>query len=813
MHEELSIEETNKLRESLGLKPIPISESQTSVLPNFKQNTSSTSNAANVINTTYVSNEKKTKNDVILLSIEETNKLRKSIGLKPIPLETTSETQLRHELLLDTKVGRGDKELKERILKAKKVTAQRNKPFNIHRNQHRDDQNETEIDTDSWLENLGSSKSGEINFEKEDLVSKVAANRRKENDLDAIIGHNKREVGNLLNNDILTLQDTEILDEDADDILINEKLVTEHKLQTSLKDRKEAEMLKFNGRHYTPVGEDDNEMSDIEDLSANTVIKRGKVIVSTQAANDSGKSSTVNSAKTNKKESTRNGFETVISFDNFDGEEGEDKDGFQGIRQTKEVKIKRIKRIKRSKPLDLSGKSSQSRRVFDPLQPPAERVEVDLEEVDDDYGALLNLNMQSRNKRRKKMSPEELAMLITASSKQDADKAGDSEKEGVSFVRGSHQYTEDTDWFLSKMELNLLSNGFVKEPEVESKNKNSNNDNNDNNDNNENNNDDNNNNTNLFDDLPSSSDGLVSEENDVKDLLSSTYNKSSVVSTSQMNDGAGMTNTNDKTDTIVAIENSSSMSSGTAFRKTANAAGMIVESGTEGKDVNESVDEKAKSGNTKIGEEVLHDDGPVFSGGLADTLKFLKTRKVIESTTQDEESSRKYREQIAKKQQMLAMKISIERRILEEELQKDKTYMKLSKIDRAEFFEKQLDRILKQKGIVSEESGRTSSNNYASSNDLKRSNAQYSKGTRNNLVNNKWRASAKARNDTKDDNGDSHGIVDLKNESYQPKITLNYKDDQGRALDTKQAYKHLSHKYHGTGLGKNSKGVWTKGRK
>lgn len=38
---------------------------------------------------------------------------------------------------------------------------------------------------------------------------------------------------------------------------------------------------------------------------------------------------------------------------------------------------------------------------------------------------------------------------------------------------------------------------------------------------------------------------------------------------------------------------------------------------------------------------------------------------------------------------------------------------------------------------------------------------------------------------------------DDKYATYDPKVELNYKDDEGKALDTKQAYKHLSHKYHG----------------
>ena len=37
---------------------------------------------------------------------------------------------------------------------------------------------------------------------------------------------------------------------------------------------------------------------------------------------------------------------------------------------------------------------------------------------------------------------------------------------------------------------------------------------------------------------------------------------------------------------------------------------------------------------------------------------------------------------------------------------------------------------------------------------------------------------------------------------YNPKVELTYKDELGNVLNTKQAYKQLSHKYHGTGLDK-----------
>lgn len=40
-------------------------------------------------------------------------------------------------------------------------------------------------------------------------------------------------------------------------------------------------------------------------------------------------------------------------------------------------------------------------------------------------------------------------------------------------------------------------------------------------------------------------------------------------------------------------------------------------------------------------------------------------------------------------------------------------------------------------------------------------------------------------------------------EDYKPEINLEYSDDSGRKLDTKEAFKHLCYRFHGKGPGKN----------
>ncbi|KAI9903320.1 hypothetical protein N3K66_002672 [Trichothecium roseum] len=48
----------------------------------------------------------------------------------------------------------------------------------------------------------------------------------------------------------------------------------------------------------------------------------------------------------------------------------------------------------------------------------------------------------------------------------------------------------------------------------------------------------------------------------------------------------------------------------------------------------------------------------------------------------------------------------------------------------------------------------------------------------------------------------SRRLAELFGAGYRPSVELRYRDDDGRALDTKEAFKHLSHQFHGKGSGK-----------
>ena len=60
---------------------------------------------------------------------------------------------------------------------------------------------------------------------------------------------------------------------------------------------------------------------------------------------------------------------------------------------------------------------------------------------------------------------------------------------------------------------------------------------------------------------------------------------------------------------------------------------------------------------------------------------------------------------------------------------------------------------------------------------------------------------ARQANSARDYN-ESRALADLFNKEYRPNIELKYHDEFGNSLDAKQAFKELSHQFHGKGSGK-----------
>lgn len=153
------------------------------------------------------------------------------------------------------------------------------------------------------------------------------------------------------------------------------------------------------------------------------------------------------------------------------------------------------------------------------------------------------------------------------------------------------------------------------------------------------------------------------------------------------------------------------------------------------------------------------DAGPKFNGGLAATLKFLQSRNIIDKITPETQKSAKQQREAVKEADLLKLQISIEERHVREELESLKQFMSLPRDQREVQIQALVDQRLQKKGMVPK-------------------------------ANNKKRTKYN---------------TDDKLNNYNPQVKLSYRDESGQELNTKQAFKFLSHKFHGVGPNKKMK--------
>lgn len=636
----LSLEETNKLRIKAGLSPIPTTSSQL--------------------------NEE--VREVISLSIEETNKLRQQIGLPLLPTTTTTNisshsTEYKNyedyerERLQNLK----NNQLIERINIAK---------FNSNKRKFLTNEtiidNAEDLDTDDWLNNLGESTESSKPHKKQKTTI-VKSNLNDTGPTTTIIGHTTKELQSLGNNEILTLKDTDLINDDDEDgtgsILMNQDLSNKAKLKRNLAERKEAENIKFNGRHYRRNNKEEEEEEEEEFNDIDGLLTNDKVIMSGSTIDLSS-----NTAKPPPppKDKKKNMMAITNLFEDLDNDTLSNNNN---IKSNVPIKMKKIKKKK-----DNNKKKSNKLKLLDDTIKPVELlVETNIgndDDIDDIENQLSNSISNLRTKKlqtRLEFTPEQLAEEISANKRWEFERK--LEQENLKNNNNNNNVYNDTIGFLNNLETNILSESG--EVEV------------------------------------TANINEESADDDDKDGV-----KQQEVESKQTNPG------------VYSI-----------------------------------VEEKQKE-----------DEAPKFSGGLAETLKFLKSCNILdpESITTTNEELRQQelaREEAIKKSELLKMKISIEERILKEELSKDKSYIRMPKIERSGYFEKLLDTRLKQKGIIID-------NNTGTTTTTKKTNL---------------------------------GMVQNNLKIYNPKVELTYKDELGNVLNTKQAYKQLSHKYHGTGLDKNKK--------
>lgn len=641
MSEEISLllEETNKLRIKAGLSPIPTTSSQL--------------------------NEE--VREVISLSIEETNKLRQKIGLPLLPTTTTTTTNISSD---STEYKNYEDYERERLqnLKNNQLIERINiAKFNSNKRKFLTNEtiidNAEDLDTDDWLNNLGESTESSKPHKKQKTTI-VKSNQNDTGPTTTIIGHTTKELQSLGNNEILTLKDTDLINDDDEDgtgsILMNQDLSNKAKLKRNLAERKEAENIKFNGRHYRRNNKEEEEEEEEEFNDIDGLLTNNKVIMSGSTIDLSSNTAKLPPPPNDKK---KNMLAITNLFEDLDNVTLSNNNN---IKSNVPIKMKKIKKKK-----DNNKKKSNKLKLLDDTIKPVELlVETNIgndDDIDDIENQLSNSISNLRTKKlqtRLEFTPEQLAEEISANKRWEFERK--LEQENLKNNNNNNNVYNDTIGFLNNLETNILSESG--EVEVTAN---------------------------------INEESADDDEDDVKQQE---------VESNQTNPG------------VYSI-----------------------------------VEEKQKE-----------DEAPKFSGGLAETLKFLKSRNILdpESITTTNEELRQQelaREEAIKKSELLKMKISIEERILKEELSKDKSYIRMPKIERSGYFEKLLDTRLKQKGII---------------------------------IDNNTGTTTKKTN---------LGMVQNNLKIYNPKVELTYKDELGNVLNTKQAYKQLSHKYHGTGLDKNKK--------
>ena len=634
----LSLEETNKLRIKAGLSPIPTTSSQL--------------------------NEE--VREVISLSIEETNKLRQKIGLPLLP--TTTTTNISSDSTEYKNYEDYERERLQNLKNNQLIERINNAKFNSNKRKFLTNEtiidNAEDLDTDDWLNNLGESTESSKPHKKQKTTI-VKSNQNDTGPTTTIIGHTTKELQSLGNNEILTLKDTDLINDDDEDgtgsILMNQDLSNKAKLKRNLAERKEAENIKFNGRHYRRNNKEEEEEEEEEFNDIDGLLTNNKVIMSGSTIDLSSNTAKLPPPPNDKK---KNMLAITNLFEDLDNDTLSNNNN---IKSNVPIKMKKIKKKK-----DNNKKKSNKLKLLDDTIKPVELlVETNIgndDDIDDIENQLSNSISNLRTKKlqtRLEFTPEQLAEEISANKRWEFERK--LEQENLKNNNNNNNVYNDTIGFLNNLETNILSESG--EVEV------------------------------------TANINEESADDDDKDDV-----KQQEVESKQTNPG------------VYSI-----------------------------------VEEKQKE-----------DEAPKFSGGLAETLKFLKSRNILdpESITTTNEELRQQelaREEAIKKSELLKMKISIEERILKEELSKDKSYIRMPKIERSGYFEKLLDTRLKQKGIIIENNTGTTT---------KKTNL---------------------------------GMVQNNLKIYNPKVELTYKDELGNVLNTKQAYKQLSHKYHGTGLDKNKK--------
>ncbi|KAJ8141384.1 hypothetical protein OY671_005450 [Metschnikowia pulcherrima] len=349
----------------------------------------------------------------IELSVEETNKLRAQLGLPLIPTSETSEkpenTQKRNRAENSGLGGFQGSNLSQ----IGDVSANHNSHSASSRHAFDDAENVApvgentrkkseiglnvdkkpkkilftydDVDTDSWLENLGESRASQAPpVQEEDGMYDIDP----ENEAHTTVKHSTTRLAQIADGEVFTLADSGVLDE-KDDELENEALKRETKLARDQKERQKEGFLKFGKPRITDQNDDDSEADEPESVA----LEGGSILL------------TQDKSKMAKDSSTPAG-QTAVFEDLFDVAD----------RPKPEIKMKKIK----TKKIRNSAKKRTRDDEITDSGGPMYTTKLDAEEeAEDEFEEALNRARTKKIKTRRNLTAEEIAEEVRSHTRVD----------------------------------------------------------------------------------------------------------------------------------------------------------------------------------------------------------------------------------------------------------------------------------------------------------------------------------------------------------------------------------------------------------
>lgn len=636
--ESISVEETNKIRILLGLKPIPLPSNNTSPPP---PPSPSPPPAAHPSSSSGANNNS--------ISLSETNKLRLSIGLKPIP-EPSVIASIQQQTTEQYQQAKQAEE-KNSVIKAKLELAKTkaaNKRKKIVSRSILDDLEEEEggkvgQGNDDWLNRIGMKPEETTTSTNSVKKSKRFNNREQDNhDLSGMkVSHNLLDLQDLNQETVvLTFKDQSIYEEV--DELESELLVSKKRTEDQVKERLQTRGNGQFGMEKSRMETYEERLKENKDENQGFMLSEGGVI-------QVGAGSTKRNLESVEQDEDSNSKRKKIEFSFESEDELDNKELGNDYAKVKPIKMKKLKNKNKSR-------DSSNARRREISTGPMTKVQLQDEDynITDDQFIQTRLSKQRRdamfNRKKILKTPEELAKEIQ----------------------------EDLEEEAKEQKRNLKNRDF----------------------------------------------GLVYDEN--TEFLSS-------IKVQEAEDEAEEGER--ETLNVVTQANVSSQAS-----RDKNAEG------TNASRLSEQVPEPMEKDSSMDLTQSLD-----FSGGIASTLSFLKSKNVVKEKTPEQIKQEQINERHRKEMELHKINYDIDVRILKERLKSEfeKNGTGLSKLEKEQYLNIELDK-LKDKHSITKKSNGT-------------------------------------------------------NTVYNPEIKLTYYDNKGRQISAKEAYKELSHTFHGTNKGKFSK--------